>query len=72
MLSTVGSRWTNPSVAVHSESFLVERGLAAGALGYALKDAAGDELVAAVQAALEGHRCVSAALGGPERGRRQD
>ena len=72
MRSTVGSRWTDPSVAVHSESILVERGLAAGALGYVLKDAAGDELVAAVQAAFAGHRYVSAATGGPECGRRQD
>ena len=58
-------------VTVHSESILVERGLA-GALGYVLKHAAGDELVAAVEAALVGHRYVSAALGGPQRGRRQD
>ena len=71
MRSTVGSLWTDSSVAVQFESILVERGLAAGALGYVLKDSAGDELVAAVQAALEGHRCVSAALGGPERGGRQ-
>ncbi len=39
-------------VTVHSEPILVQRGLAAGALGYVLKDAAGDELVAAVHAAL--------------------
>ena len=32
-------------VTVHSESMLVEAGLAAGALGYVLKDTAGDELV---------------------------
>ncbi len=50
-------------VTVHSEPILVERGLAAGALGYVLKDAAGDELVAAVRAALGGHRYVSRALG---------
>jgi DNA-binding NarL/FixJ family response regulator len=54
MRPTVGSRSTDPSVAVHSESILVERGLAAGALGYVVKDAAGDELVAAVQCALGG------------------
>ena len=35
-------------VTVHSESMLVEAGLAAGALGYILKDTAGDELVPAV------------------------
>ena len=49
-------------VTVHSESVLVERGLAAGALGYVLKDAAGDELVPAVRAALDGQRFVSSAL----------
>jgi DNA-binding NarL/FixJ family response regulator len=43
-------------VTVHSEPILVQRGLAAGALGYVLKDAAGDELVAAVHAALGGER----------------
>ena len=57
-------------VTVHSEPVLVERGLAAGALGYVLKDDAGDELVAAVQAALGGRRFVSSALGG--RGTRGD
>ena len=51
-------------VTVHSESMLVEAGLAAGALGYVLKDTAGDELVAAVHAALGGHRYVSRELGG--------
>lgn len=53
-------------VTVHSEPILVERGLAAGALGYVLKDSAGDELVAAVHAALGGHKYVSRALGGGE------
>ena len=49
-------------VTVHSEPLLVERGLAAGAVGYVLKDTAGDELVAAVHAALSGDRYVSRAL----------
>ena len=49
-------------VTVHSEPVLVQRGLAAGALGYVLKDAAGDELVPAVQAALAGQRFVSGVL----------
>ena len=49
-------------VTVHAEPLLVERSLAAGALGYVLKDAAGDELVAAVRAALGGERFVSGAL----------
>jgi DNA-binding NarL/FixJ family response regulator len=53
-------------VTVHSEPILVQRGLAAGALGYVLKDSAGDELVAAVHAALAGDRYVSRALGGRE------
>lgn len=51
-------------VTVHAELILVERGLAAGALGYVLKDAAGDDLVAAVHAALGGERYVSRALRG--------
>ena len=51
-------------VTVHSETVLVTRGLAAGALGYVLKDAAGDELVRAVKSALAGERFVSGALEG--------
>ena len=50
-------------VTVHSEPLLVQRGLTAGALGYVLKDVAGDELVTAVHAALRGERYVSAAVG---------
>jgi len=42
----------------------LDRGEAAGALGYVLKDAAGDELVLAVRAALGGERFVSSALSG--------
>ena len=53
-------------VTVHAEPILVQRGLATGALGYVLKDAAGDELVAAVHAALGGHQYVSRELGGRE------
>jgi DNA-binding NarL/FixJ family response regulator len=41
---------------------LVEAGFAAGALRYVLKDTAGDDLVAAVHAALDGRRFVSLAL----------
>ena len=52
-------------VTVHSEPLLVQRGLEAGALGYVLKDSAGDELLTAVHAALRGERYVSAALGPP-------
>jgi DNA-binding NarL/FixJ family response regulator len=50
-------------VTVHSESMLVVAGLAAGALGYVLKDTAGDELVPAVHAALAGRQYVSRELG---------
>jgi DNA-binding NarL/FixJ family response regulator len=49
-------------VTVHSEPILVERALAAGALGYVLKDTAGDELVAAVHAALGGQPFIGSAL----------
>jgi DNA-binding NarL/FixJ family response regulator len=40
----------------------VARGLAAGALGYVLKDEAGDDLVPAVRAALGGDCYVSRAI----------
>ncbi len=53
-------------VTVHAELMLVEAGLAAGALGYVLKDTAGDELVPAVRAALRGRQYVSRELGGFE------
>jgi DNA-binding NarL/FixJ family response regulator len=59
-------------VTVHSEPILVERGFAAGALGYVLKDAAGDDLVAAVHAALAGDCYVSPALGHHPRKTRPD
>jgi DNA-binding NarL/FixJ family response regulator len=49
-------------VTVHGDASLVERGLSAGALGYVLKFAAGDELVPAVHAALRSERYVSRAL----------
>ena len=49
-------------VTVCAEPVLVERAFAAGVLGYVLKDAAADDLVAAVDAALTGKRYVSRAL----------
>ena len=49
-------------VTVHAEPTLVARGLAVGALGYVLKDAAGDDLVPAVRAALGGDCYVSRAI----------
>ena len=56
-------RRNNPNARI----VLVTAGLAAGALGYILKDTAGDELIPAVRAALSGHLYVSRELGGPER-----
>ena len=53
-------------VTVHAESMLIEAGLEAGALGYVLKDAAGDDLVAAIRAALGGRQYVSRELRGHE------
>jgi len=53
-------------VTVHAESMLIEAGLEAGALGYVLKDTAGDDLVAAIRAALSGRRYVSRELRGHE------
>ncbi len=46
-------------VTAHREPVLVERGVSAGALGYVLKFAAGDELVPAVRAAMRGERHIS-------------
>ena len=54
-------------VTVHAESMFVEAGLEAGALGYVLKDTAGDELVPAVGAALSGRQYLSRELGGLDR-----
>jgi len=49
-------------VTVHDARILVDRGLAAGALGYVLKDAAGDKLVAAIHAVIGGKLYVSRGL----------
>jgi len=46
-------------VTVHDDPELVERGHAAGALGFVAKHRAGHELVPAVQAVLRGERYVS-------------
>ena len=53
-------------ITVHAELMLVEAGLAAGALGYVLKDRAGDELIPAVRAALEGRQYVSQSFSGED------
>ena len=52
-------------VTMYGDPDLIERGLAAGALGYVLKLSAGDELVPAVRAALRGERYVSVRLACP-------
>jgi DNA-binding NarL/FixJ family response regulator len=49
-------------VTVHDDPSLIDRGLATGALGYVLKLAAGDDLIPAVRAALNGERQVSRSL----------
>jgi DNA-binding NarL/FixJ family response regulator len=46
-------------ITIHNDPALVKQCLAAGAQGYVLKLAAGDELVATVHAALRGERQVS-------------
>ena len=46
-------------ITVHDSPELAERGFAAGALGYVSKHHAGQELVAAVRAAIRGERYVS-------------
>jgi DNA-binding NarL/FixJ family response regulator len=50
-------------VSVHTDSALVDRGLATGAFAYVPKLAAGDDLVPAVQAALRGERHVIGSRG---------
>ena len=50
-------------VTVQSDLSVVERSLADGVLGYVVKLVAGDELVAAVRAALQGKRHVSGIAG---------
>ena len=59
-------------VTVHGDSGLVERGMAAGALGFVWKLVAGDDLMPAVRAALRGERHVSPALQGSEKSFRHD
>ena len=49
-------------VTVASDPLLMERGFEAGALGYVMKCAAGDELLPAVRSALRGERHVSREL----------
>jgi DNA-binding NarL/FixJ family response regulator len=46
-------------VTVSQDPAMVQRGLAAGALGYVLKRTAGEELIPAVRSAVRGERHVS-------------
>ena len=46
---------------VLDEPVMIRHGLSTGALGYVVKEDAGDELLPAVQAALEGREFISAA-----------
>lgn len=46
---------------VLDEPVMIRHGLSSGALGYVVKEDAGDELLPAVQAALEGREFISAA-----------
>ncbi len=47
---------------MHADTDLVERARSAGAAGYLLKDASGDEVVQAVRRAIEGQRTISPAI----------
>jgi DNA-binding NarL/FixJ family response regulator len=51
-------------VTIHNDPALVQQGLATGALGYVLKLRAADDLIPAVQAALQGHPYVSQSVRG--------
>ncbi len=48
---------------MHADTDLVDKARSAGAAGYLLKDASGDEVVDAVQRALDGQRTISAGIG---------
>jgi DNA-binding NarL/FixJ family response regulator len=50
-------------VTVHGESEMVRRGLETGALGYVVKMSAGNDLLPAINAALQGKRYVSETIG---------
>ncbi len=52
-------------VTVHHDAGVAAHGLAASALGYVAKVAAGEELVHAIHAALRGERHVSLCVTGP-------
>lgn len=50
-------------VTVHNDPEMVRKGLATGALGYVLKLTAGDDLVPAIHAVLQGEHHLSPTLG---------
>jgi DNA-binding NarL/FixJ family response regulator len=51
--------WRVVLVTVHDEPELIERGYAAGALAYVMKDTVSRELIPAVRTALRGERYIS-------------
>jgi DNA-binding NarL/FixJ family response regulator len=59
-------------VTVHNDAELVQKGLATGALGYVLKLTAGEELVPAIHAVLQGKQHVSPLIGGRKMQGRND
>lgn len=48
---------------MHADTDLVDKARSAGAAGYLLKDASGDEVVEAVQRAVTGQRTISSGIG---------
>ena len=50
-------------VTVHNQPEIVEKGLAIGAMGYVLKLRAGDDLVPAIRAVLQGQRHLPPTIG---------
>jgi len=59
MLLTRHPDWRVVLVTVHDEPELIERGYAAGALAYVMKDTVSRELIPAVRTALRGERYLS-------------
>lgn len=55
------------TLSMHHTPGYVQRALNAGALGYVLKDAAGDELIAAVRSLYAGQRYLSRKIAGYDR-----
>lgn len=49
---------------MHADTDLVEKARSAGASGYLLKESSGEEVVQAVQRAIEGHRTISPGITG--------